>query len=356
MKTKKTVTIVRPITWTACAFKLLSITAIFLSMNVHSFEYKDYEKKIKTGYSLRSAIEKMPRGDLEKNLREFIASGRPSRLVGTPGHKKAQEYLENKLQSFNSINTHFFKQTFSNPNVLLGINYIWEKKGVVKPEEVLILGAHYDTLLKDPKTRKPVLKGEMPGADNNGSGVAILISMIEILNKLDLPKTVRIVFYDCEEFSAAGSLEFAKKTKEELSTQKIAGIINLIMLGHDSKISDKDKKMNNMNIYLQPRDQVNAEASGKFGQMIVELGKAHFKTVEFLPLETFSADYFPQTSEHFWSQGIPAVTMTQNRNGDLNPRYMTSNDFVETLNLNTYTNVFKYITSAVLAWDYDIVK
>jgi hypothetical protein len=90
--------------------------------------------------------------------------------------------------------------------------------------------------------------------------------------------------------------------------------------------------------------------------MIVEHGKRNYNTVVFTPKEMFSGDYFPNTSEHFWAQGIPAVTMTQNREGDLNPRFMTSNDFVETLNINTYSNVFKYITSAVLAWDYDVVK
>lgn len=353
---KKTTMIIRPTTWTACAFKYLLITSLFYSLSAEAFEYQEYEKKIKNGYSLRSVIEKMPRNNLETTLREFVASGRPSRLVGTPGHKKAQEFLEKKLQSYANPNAKFSKQTFSNLDVKEGINFIWEKKGAVKPDEVLILGAHYDTLLKDPKTKKAVLKGEMPGADNNGSGVAILLSMIEILNKLEIPKTVRIVFYDCEEFGGAGSLEFAKKTKEDMDTQKIIGVINLTMLGHDSRIGDIDKKMNNMNIYLRPRDQENAEASGKLAQMIVESGKRNYSSVEFAPKESFSSDYFPKTSEHFWAMGIAAVTMTQNREGDLNPRFMTSNDFIETLNLNTYTNVFKYITSAVLAWDYDVVK
>ena len=141
-----------------------------------------------------------------------------------------------------------------------------------------------------------------------------------------------------------------------MGSQKIAGVINLSMLAHDSKIGDKEHKQGNMNIYLQPRDVPGHEASGAFGQMLVESGKRNYSSVEFSPKETFSGDFFPNTSEHFWTQGIPAVTMTQNREGDLNPRFKTSNDFVETLNLNTYTNVFKYITSAVLSWDYDIVK
>jgi Zn-dependent M28 family amino/carboxypeptidase len=339
-----------------CIFKTITFLAILTSLSANAFEFQDYEKKIKTGYSLRSAIEKMPRNDLEMSLRNFVASGRPSRLMGSPGHTKAQEYLEKKLQVYNNKGAKFSKQAFTSADKKEGINFIWEKKGSLKPDEVMILGANYDTLLKDPKTHQIILKGEMPGADNNGSGVAILLSMIEILNKLEIPKTVRIVFYDCEEFGGAGSLIFAKKTKAEMGSQKIVGVMNLTMLAHDTRAGDKEHKMNNMNIYLQPRDIPGHEASGVFGQMIVESGKRNYSTVEFTPKETFSGDFFPNTSEHFWAQGIPAVTMTQNREGDLNPRYMTSNDFVETLNLNTYTNAFQYIMSSVLAWDYDIVK
>lgn len=352
----KTIMINRATISTAWAFKYLSIFSFFFSVSLYSFEYKDYEKKIKNGYLLRSAIDKMPRSDLETALREFVASGRPGRMLGSPGHKKAQEYLEKKLKSYTNLNGSFSKQVFITKDNKEGINFIWEKKGAVFPDEVLIIGANYDTLLKDQKSKQVIPKGDMPGADNNGSGVAILLSMIEILNKLDIPKTVRIVFFDAEEFGGAGSLYFAKKTKDETGSQKIAGFINLTMLAHDSRLGDKDQKMNNMNIYLRPRDQDGSTATNVFGQMIVEHGKRNYNTVVFTPKELFSGDYFPNTAEHFWAQGIPAVTMTQNREGDLNPRFMTSNDFVETLNINTYTNVFKYVTSAVLAWDYDVVK
>ncbi|MBC7714214.1 MAG: M28 family peptidase [Rhizobacter sp.] len=353
---KKILMITRPTTSIACASKFFALSSIMFSFSLHAFEFQEYEKKIKNGYSLRTAVDKMPKADLETTLRDFVASGRPGRLAGSPGHAKAREYLQKKLQSYTNKGAAFSKQAFTTADKKEGINFIWEKKGAVKPEEVMILGANYDTLLKDPKTHQVILKGEMPGADNNGSGVALLLSMIEILNKLDIPKTVRIVFYDCEEFGGAGSLEFAKKTKAEMGKDKITGVVNLSMLAHDSKIGDKDHKLNNMNIYLQPRDVPGHEATGILAQMMVENGKRNYSSVEFSPKETFSGDYFPNTSEHYWALGIPAVTMTQNREGDLNPRYMTSNDFVETLNLSTYTNVFKYVTSAVLAWDYDIVK
>ena len=112
-----------------CIFNFLLIAIVFSSVTqVHSFEYLEYEKKIKTSYNLRNTIEKMPRRDLEKSLRDFVANTRPGRLVGSPGHKKAQEYLENKLKSLSSTNVNFKKIEFTgileNKKEEKGVNFI----------------------------------------------------------------------------------------------------------------------------------------------------------------------------------------------------------------------------------------
>jgi Zn-dependent M28 family amino/carboxypeptidase len=334
-----------------CAFKLALILALPIS-NALSFEIQAYEQKIKNNYGVRSVIEKLPGRELESTLRDFIASGRPNRLVGSPGHQKTQEYLEAKLKSMNSAGASFSKSEFegtADKKSLTGVNFIWEKKGLVSPDDVIILTANYDTLIKDPKTGKAILKGEMPGADNNASGVSLMLSMMELLNKLNLPKTVKLVFLDFGEFDSQGARSYAT-SKEFLAdkNKKLVGVINLNMLGHDSRTGDKDKKMNNMNLYAHPSDP--------FAIMLMKSGKENYSTVTFTPTEATTDSKLPADSSFFREAGVPAVTFSQNREGDLNPRYMTSNDFAETLNINTYTNVFRYVTSGVLTWNYDVVK
>ena len=241
MKIKKKQTKVTSSNW---ASKLFFGALIFSSVTAWSFEYQDFEKKVKNPYQVRSLVEKMPRKDIEENLRSFLVAERPSRLIGSAGHKKVQDYLEEKLKAANSTNATYKRQEFTLSDASVskekGVNFIWEKKGTTKPEEVIILMANYDTLLKDPKTGKVILKGEMPGADNNGSGVSMLLSMMEIFNKLEIPKTVLLVFLDAEEFGAQGSKEFAKSLNEGV---KPAGFINLTMLGHDSRTTDTEKKV-----------------------------------------------------------------------------------------------------------------
>lgn len=343
-----------PIILKSCAFNFAVAAFVLMPLsNAFSFEYQAYEQKIKNNYAIRTVIEKMPRTDIENNIREFVASGRPNRLVGSPGHKKTQDYLENKLKAYNSKNTSSSKIEFEglvDKKPQTGVNFIWEKKGLVSPNEVIILTANYDTLLKDPKTGKLILKGEMPGADNNASGVSIMLSMMEILNKLDLPKTVKLVFLDMGEFESQGARTFAasKEFLAEKNSMKIVGVINLSMLGHDSRTGDKDQKMNNMNLYAGP--------DVTFANALIKSGKENYSNVTFTPSQSTEASKLPMDSSFFREAGVPAVTFSQNREGDLNPRYMTSNDFIETLNINTYSNVFRYITSAVLAWNYDVVK
>lgn len=351
MKTKK-----KQITeWQNWAFRgLLSLSFILPSV-VYSFEYQDYEKRVKNSYQVRSLVEKMPRKDIEENLRAFLSAGRPSRLIGSPGHKKVQDYLEEKLKAANSTNASYKRQEFSLSDETVskekGVNFIWQKKGATKAEEVIVLTANYDTLLKDPKTGKMILKGEMPGADNNGSGVSMLLSMMEILNKLEIPKSVMLVFLDAEEFGAQGSKEFVKSLNNEV---KIAGFINLTMLGHDSRTTDTEKKLNNLKLYTS-----GSEADSAFGKIMTKMGEKEYGVISFKEEKIndgASSLGFPATAENFWGAGFVGITLTQNRQTDLNPRYMTSNDFAETLNIATYTNVFKYVTYALLAWNYDIVK
>lgn len=373
----------------------IALLSVLLSSGAGAWDITGYEKKIKTTYNITSVTEKISRDALEKNLRDFVASGRPSRFVGTPGHQHARDYIEKKLKDLKSPGAtyeriefspdiakagEFYAEDFKNevaakisktdPNYdhwkgftlsmmktldsvkgVKGYNLVWEKKGTVKPDEVIVIGANYDTLLNDPKTLIVDTKGNMPGADNNGTGVAALLSMAEILNKLDLPKTVRLVFFDFEELGFSGSRDYVAGLKSK--NEKLAGYINLVMLGHDSKRDDKENKNSNMKVYLRNPAAQGAEGDLKLVNTLTTMGKKLYPTIDFRP----EANSMNSSSHiNFWEAGYSAVCFTQNWESDFNPRFHTPNDFVETLNINTYTNAFRYITGALIAWNYDIVK
>src|SRR5260221_7488215 len=66
-------------------------------------------------------------------------------------------------------------------------NLIVEIAGTAQPAEIVIVGAHYDTV---PST---------PGADDNASAVAVLLEVARLMRDWTPRRTVRFVAFACEE-------------------------------------------------------------------------------------------------------------------------------------------------------------
>ena len=274
--------------------KCIFLFILFISAGFarDSFVLRDYDKKIVNLSSVRKVFRKYKKDLLIGNLRDFVRCCSPNRMVGTVSHAKAAPWLIDRIKSIDS-NSLLYIDEFS-PDVdhaislyekdfqrqiagnypkesqmykkwnnftnsmtahmeklrtVKGKNIIWEKKGSISPKDVIILGAHYDTVAFDKESLRIDLTSKQPGADNNATGVAALLSLIEVLSSVDLPKTVRIVFFDYQEFGFLGSRAFVQKYKETLEKEKFAGFVNLLMLGHDTKSSDKNNRFNNFKIY-----------------------------------------------------------------------------------------------------------
>jgi Zn-dependent M28 family amino/carboxypeptidase len=66
-------------------------------------------------------------------------------------------------------------------------NLTVERQGSKRPDEIVVVGAHYDTL------------AETPGADDNASAVAMLIEVMRLLKDRDARRTLRFIAFTCEE-------------------------------------------------------------------------------------------------------------------------------------------------------------
>jgi Zn-dependent M28 family amino/carboxypeptidase len=94
--------------------------------------------------------------------------------------------------------------------------------GAEKPEEIILIGAHYDSVFGS------------PGANDNGSGVAVLLELSRALAKSRLAKTVRFVAFVNEEppfyhSKDRGSLIYAREARRK--RENIAGVIVLETIG-----------------------------------------------------------------------------------------------------------------------------
>ncbi|GAA5508988.1 M28 family peptidase [Novipirellula caenicola] len=102
-------------------------------------------------------------------------------------------------------------------------NLFVENVGTKHADEIVLLGAHYDTV------------ADTPGADDNASAVAVMIEVSRLLRHHAGKRTARYVAFTCEEkpygdFDAMGSQHHARQSKQR--GDKIIGMLCLEMVGY----------------------------------------------------------------------------------------------------------------------------
>jgi Zn-dependent M28 family amino/carboxypeptidase len=376
---------------------IIIFSFIILLNNAFALKVREYEKKPKSFYNIGRIVSRYEKKKLVKNLRDFVLFTRPSRYPGTTGHKKAIPWLLKKLKdigssdelisveiftpdiskaiasyeddfnkkiklSFKTSDPIFNKWRAFTDNVqnslkkfkgLKGSNLVWEKKGVGTSKEVLILGAHFDTIAYDSESTKVLANSIMPGADDNGTGVATLLAIIEILNKLEIEKTVRIIFFDFQELGFLGSLDYTNKHKYDL-IKNVTAYINVEMLGNDTKLKDTEKKLKNYKAYIRPQNKSGHKKDLKIAENFVLAGKKSRSNIRF---EIKPNGYANSDHINFWNINVPAVAFTQNIETDYNKsRHHTSNDFPEAINTKSFYEAYKFLAAAVISWSFDITR
>lgn len=99
------------------------------------------------------------------------------------------------------------------------VNIIADIKGSEFPDEIILLTAHYDTAGTN-----------VPGADDNGSGVVTLLEIARLLKQFPPKRTVRIVFTDLEERGMQGS-SFNSRNLEK-ANENVLGVLVMDMFGY----------------------------------------------------------------------------------------------------------------------------
>jgi hypothetical protein len=98
-----------------------------------------------------------------------------------------------------------------------------ELRGASHPNEIVIVGAHYDSV------------GEAPGADDNASGTAALLALARRFAHASPARTLRFVFFVNEEppyfkTEEMGSYVYAKRSHER--GERIAAMLSLETIGY----------------------------------------------------------------------------------------------------------------------------
>lgn len=129
------------------------------------------------------------------------------RVPGSEGHSMARDIIRRKLQEFagqrNTYSQNFQEIVYG--DTLNMTNFISSFGG--SHTDRIVLAAHWDTrprAEKDPDDKD----SPIPGADDGGSGVGVLLELARIFFENPVPIGVDIIFFDGEDYGKPSDLEF----------------------------------------------------------------------------------------------------------------------------------------------------
>jgi Zn-dependent M28 family amino/carboxypeptidase len=248
--------------------------------------------------------------------------------LATAGHFYVQTYIRECLQQWGSVESHplaFYGRTHQNLILKLPASLSEPQQGVV------IVGAHYDAVPGS------------PGADDNGSGVAVLLELARLCAARPLTRPLWFVAFDLEEAGLLGSTAYVEMLWKE--KQPIHLMLSLEMLGY---YSDHPYSQS----YPSPLQYFYPNA-GNFlaliGNLPTLLDLWRFRRLfrrqgiscEYLPAG-WKGQLVPDTrrSDHapFWDKGYRAIMVTDTA-FLRNPHYHQASDRIETLDIHRMANV-----------------
>jgi len=242
---------------------------------------------------------------------------------------RAARYIE---KSFRDMGLNPVSQTYSDK---LYENIIVNIYGRQKRDEIIIVGAHYDTVWLS------------PGADDNASGVAALLEIARDLKEKKFSKTIRLVAFTNEEWpfygrKNMGSLVNAKYSSDR--NEQITGMLSLEMLGYYSSEPYSQVYPKPLSYFYPHQANFIAFVSNFSSRELLHDVIKEFRVSSQFPSEGLIAPQFlvpdirRSDNSSFWSYGFPAVMVTDTSNYR-NKNYHTLGDLPRTLDYDSMARV-----------------
>ena len=221
-------------------------------------------------------------------------------------------------------------------------NLVAELRGSRDPERILLVGAHYDS------------PPGSPGANDNATGVAILLEISRTLRQEPLPRTVRFVAFVNEEppyflTEAMGSRVHARGARQR--GERIEAMLSLETLGYYSNAEGSQHYPPPFGA-LYPRTGNFVAVVGNLAsrRLVVDFMTQFMAATDF-PVEgvaTFEGVPGINWSDHssFWTEGYPALMLTDTAPFRY-PEYHSAQDVPERVTRGEFARAAHGIIQAV---------
>ena len=275
-----------------------------------------------------SQIDRLDSEFMLEDLRKLSHDAAEGRQTGTKGAEAARRFIIKQMQdmkarSFQKGYRHSFNFQTSQGDTLEGVNVVGYVKG--RQQKAFVITAHYDHL--------GIRNGEIyNGADDNASGVAALLALIEYFKSNKPNHTLIFAALDAEEMGQQGAKAFVED--EDIPQDMISLNINMDMIS----VNDKNE-LYVAGTYHYPHLKPIVETVNtlplqlKFGHDTPDLGN----------------DDWTNSSDHaaFHSKGIPFLYFGV----EDHPNYHKPTDDYENINQTFYVRAAHAVLDCILVLD-----
>lgn len=264
----------------------------------------------------------------EVEIDEFEVNGKTHQnlILNLPPLENEVNSQERQFFLFDSLSPRSIKKFFSSSSAN-------------KELAPILIGAHYDAVPGS------------PGADDNATGIAVLLEMAREFAAQPLKYPVKLVAFDLEEMGFVGSEHYAEKLQQE--QQELRLMISLEMLGYCDNSPNSQSYPTGLKYFYPDKGDFIALINNfpalydtiAIGNSIRKKGTP----CEWLPVpnrglpvpDTRRSDHVP-----FWDRGYRAIMVTDTANMR-NPNYHQKSDTTDTLDLDFLTGVCQSLIAGI---------
>ncbi len=236
------------------------------------------------------------------------------RYTGSENCKKSAEYIHNEFEKL-GLDSYIDQWRYLRhkcQNVIATLNGTDPSS-----DAVFLLCAHFDTI------------GNSPGANDDGSGIATMLTIANICSKFSFNYTICFLAVSGEEVGLYGSHNYARKIYEK--NENIVAVLNIDTIGNTTIEGE------NVIYLLRPQRAI------WLSLFIEEIGQKYFEHIQLsvLPVDNRKNDHYS-----FLNYGYDAIQFVQLARGDY--PYHTPEDTIEKINYVFLIKVTKLILAVTV--------
>ena len=208
----------------------------------------------------------------ESNLRstvEKLVSFGTRNSLSTKGIAEASAWLKSEFEKIPGLRVDF--HAFTDPKLKRGgelvpqRNVIATLPGTTRAGEVVVFGAHYDSLNLREKENPDAIA---PGANDNATGTAGVLEAARILSRTPHDRTIVFACFSAEEQGLLGAWHYAKHLKD--SGVHVVAMLNNDIIGGTKDDEGRRLNENRLRCFSAPPQESDSRRMARLAKIVVE--------------------------------------------------------------------------------------